>query len=357
MLDYLNKDFQLKKLNNYMYAKTLSMFNYEGLPETLDRVQLEHTLQKLGYIFIIEHKNELYGVTGHLLGNEKDAYNRPTKIRVDNIALNIHKEFDLAKDGVLIKNDDLMLGIDYLLEKYNSLLIETEITMYLDNYNQRINTLISASDDTTRESAERYLEQIQEGRLGVIGENKLFESLQTRNAKVNTQNSITQLIELSQYLKAGLNNELGMDSNHNMKRERLNKDEVNKNVDTIKPFVDNMLFNRQQAVEKIYEMFGVGIGVEFGSVWAKNNEEEQENMEQLEELKTYVDETISEISDRVAKLESVVLKSDNEEKDEEKDEEKNEEKDEEKDEALRHLGTKDDKKDEEKDEEEEEKRK
>ncbi len=180
MLDYLNKNYQLKKQNDYMYAKTLSMFNYEGLPETLDRVQIgTSNCKKNGYIFIIEHKNELYGVTGHLLGNEKDAYNRPTKIRVDNIALNIHKEFDIEKDGVLIKNDDLMLGIDYLLEKYNSLLIETEITMYLDNYNQRINTLISASDDATRESAERYLEQIQEGRLGVIGENKLFESLQT----------------------------------------------------------------------------------------------------------------------------------------------------------------------------------
>src|SRR5699024_10137208 len=123
VLDYLNKDYQLKKQNNYMYAKTLSMFNSEGLPETLDRVQLERQLQKNGYIFIIEHKNELYDVTGHLLGNEKDAYNRPTKIRVDNIALNIHKEFDIAKDGVLIKTDDLMLGIDYLLEKYNSLLI------------------------------------------------------------------------------------------------------------------------------------------------------------------------------------------------------------------------------------------
>src|SRR5699024_12223867 len=89
-----------------MYAKTLSMFEYEGLPETLDRVQLEHQLQKNGYIFIIEHKNELYGVTGHLLGNEKDAYNRPTKIRVDNIALNIHKEFDIAKDGVLIRSEE-----------------------------------------------------------------------------------------------------------------------------------------------------------------------------------------------------------------------------------------------------------
>src|SRR5699024_2496615 len=99
----------------------------------------------------------------------------------------------------------------------------------------------------------------------------------------------------------------------------------------------------QQAVEKIYEMFGVGIGVEFGSVWAKNNEEEQENMEQLEELKTYVDDSISEINDRLTKLESVVLQSDNEEKDETKDEKKDEKKD--------------DKKDDEKDDEEEDKRK
>src|SRR5699024_5241256 len=81
-----------------------------------------------------------------------------------------------------------------------------------------------------------------------------------------------------------------------------------------------------------------------GSVWGKNNEEEQENMEQLEELKTYVDDSISEINDRLTKLESVVLQSDNEEKDETKDETKDEEKDEVKDEV------KDEEKDEVKDE-------
>lgn len=78
---------------------------------------------------------------------------------------------------------------------------------------------------------------------------------------------ITQLIELIQYYKASMYNELGLNANYNMKRERLNLGEVSMNVDVLLPYVDNMLKERQNAVEKINAMFDTEISVKLASSW------------------------------------------------------------------------------------------
>jgi hypothetical protein len=62
-------------------------------------------------------------------------------------------------------------------------------------------------------------------------------------------------------------NELGLNANYNMKRERLNLGEVSMNVDVLLPYVDNMLKERQNAVEKINEMFDTEISVKLASSW------------------------------------------------------------------------------------------
>jgi hypothetical protein len=52
-----------------------------------------------------------------------------------------------------------------------------------------------------------------------------------------------------------------------MKRERLNLGEVSMNVDVLLPYVDNMLKERQDAVEKINAMFDTEISVKLASSW------------------------------------------------------------------------------------------
>ena len=62
-------------------------------------------------------------------------------------------------------------------------------------------------------------------------------------------------------------NELGLNAKYNMKRERLNLGEVSMNVNILLPYVDNMLKERQNAVEKINEMFDTEISVKLASSW------------------------------------------------------------------------------------------
>lgn len=267
MYDYTNKQKNMKHELNMLLSKTLTMFRYEGLPETIPQRELERQLQTGGYAFITKVKGELYSFTGGL-GGEPDVYGNPTQIVIANPALDYNATLDIKKDGVLVRSDTMENGLSHLLAKYATMMNESEITMVVNSFNARFPVLLSAGDDKTKESAEAYLKQIQAGELGVIAENRLFEGINLQTA--GGQGSMfTQLIEYQQYLKATLYNELGLEMNNNMKRERLTEDEVNM-TDIIYPFVDNMLTNREEALELINEKYGTEITVGFDSVWAKH---------------------------------------------------------------------------------------
>lgn len=274
MYDYKNKQMNMRRELDFLLSKTLSMFQYQGLPETMPKRDFERQLQTKGYTFVTEFEGDLYSFTDGL-GGEPDPYGNPTQIVIANPALDYNATLDLKEDGVLISNDSMRSGLRHLLRKYVYMMNESEVTMLVNSFNARVPTLISAGDDATRESAEEYLRQVVAGELGVIGENRIFEGINAQ-ATGHGGSMYTQLIEYHQYLKASLYNELGLEMNHNMKRERLTEDEVNM-VDTIYPFVDNMMMNRLEGIEAVNKMYGTEIKIAYDSVWGKHEgfDEEQ----------------------------------------------------------------------------------
>ena len=291
LYDFTNKNSGLIHKNNYMLARTLSMFDYENLPETIPELELEKMLQKSGYAFITEVDDELYAFNGGFGGLE-DVYGNSTEIIITNPALKLNETYNIENDGVLILNDDLALGLLDLYTYYNSLMIENDITMLLDNVNNRLQTLISASDENTIESAKEFLENIQQGKMGVIAENAFFEGIKVNNNSKSHSGSTTSLIELQQYLKASLYNEIGLNANFNMKRERLSQSEVEMNTDNLFPLVDNMLKNRVESIKKLNEKYGLDVTVDFGSVWKiKDEEMRNSEIEEIDETETNEIET------------------------------------------------------------------
>ena len=83
----------------------------------------------------------------------------------------------------------------------------------------------------------------------------------------NSGTTMTELIEYQQYLKATMYNEIGINANGNMKRERLITDEIEVNNEALYPLIDNMLDCRLEGLAKINEMFGTNITVELNSSW------------------------------------------------------------------------------------------
>ena len=93
---------------------------------------------------------------------------------------------------------------------------------------------------------------------------------------------LTDLIEVDNYYLSSLYSRLGLRKNDNMKRESISKAEGSLGDDLIQPLIDIMLKERQEAAEKINEMFGTNITVELAGAWAKKDEEREPNLDLLE---------------------------------------------------------------------------
>ena len=267
-----NKKEQLSKFRADMLNKSLTMFEWKNLPDTLPAVEIEKQLQTNGYSIIAKVKGNIYAFQGGFSG--QDPYNQPTKAIVNNPSLKYNGTFTINDDCVIIKNDDMQQGLIHIYNKYGTLLIENQITMLMTDYNYRMPFTISSKDDTTTQSAREYLQKIIDGSLGVIGEAKLFDALKVTPTNNKGVNSFADLYGYQQFIEAQLNNTIGLATNNNMKRERLTTNEIEVNKNASYPLIDNMLRNRKQAVEKINQMFDLDIDVEFSSIWNGTNEDE-----------------------------------------------------------------------------------
>ncbi len=262
-----DKDTAVTEFMANTLAKTQTMFEYEGLPESIPQKELERLLQTTGNAFVTKVDGVLYALHGNK-GGTPDVYGRATLYTVANPALQLNKTYITDKDGVLIENDTNGESLLPLIGRYAVLYTDGLISLNTASVLTRITMLISASDDKTKQSAEEFLRKIQDGDFSIIGENAFFKGVNIQTAPTTNSMYITQLIELIQYYKASMYNELGLNANYNMKRERLNLGEVSMNVDALLPYVDNMLRERQNAVEKINKMFNTEISVKLASSWS-----------------------------------------------------------------------------------------
>lgn len=264
--NYLDKTVNARNNVAYMLDRSNVMFKYHNLPETIPASELEKMIQATGFAVIGKINGELYALNAGL-GGKPDVYNRPTQAIVSVPALDYNATWDIGKDCEIIPNDSMKLGLIPLFAKYCTLMNENEISIMLSVINQRISFLLSANDSNTIESAKQLLKDIEAGKQGVVSDSKVFDSFKAQALTKNSGTGITDLIELEQYLKASMFNEIGLNANYNMKRERLSESEVEMNGDNLYPLVDDMASNRKSAIERINHLFGTDIQVEFNSSW------------------------------------------------------------------------------------------
>ena len=282
-----DKDQNVNNFIDTMFCKTNEMFTWKNLPETVPQAELEYLLQSNGTMFFTKVGNDFYALLG-TLGGEINAYYEPTKYTVANVALNLSKMYDIKKDGVLIRNDLRCNGLIPILSKYASMLTDCEISLNTMSILMRVMFLISASDDKTKKSAEEFMSKIINGNYSIIADSQFFDGIKAQGMTQSFSQLIPQMIELTQYIKASALNEIGLNANYNMKKERITEQEYTLNIDALMPFAENMLNCRKKAVEKINKMYGLNIEVSLNSVW-ETNQAELESETTLADMKNGTD--------------------------------------------------------------------
>lgn len=308
----IDKPLALRAYICYFLDRLQSMFTWSGLPDTIPQKWLESYLLVDGQCAVINTDKGLFATNGGM-GADPNEYYIPTKYIVTNPWLpegsTAGKQYTIDgddKNAVLVRNDTYTVGLMPLLVKYCTQMVENDITMSIADIWVRATVALSAADDQTRESAEQWLRDLRKGKLGVIGEAPFLAGNQNESLRTNpigtVAGTLTDLIEYHQYLKAGLYNDIGLNSNYNMKREAIMSNETKLNDDALHPLIDTMLACRKEAAEEINKLFGTNISVEFNSAWADNEKENEAVMEQIEAAADQTDdvETVETTPDEVA---------------------------------------------------------
>ena len=284
-----NKALLLTSYIKYFLARLQSMFVYEGLPDSIPQKWLENYLLTKGTVTWLRN-----GPDGDLvvtfggLGGKPDEYYIPTEVIIANPFLKegVNGTYIRDKEVVVMYNDTYAQGLIPMLRKWCGMLVEAEIGLNMNAIMSRGSLIMTAVDDKTKESAELWLKRLREGQLGIIGESPFLVGNQDSSLSVNnignTATTLTDLIEYTQYIKSCLYNELGLQSNYNMKREAINSNESQLNEDQLHPLIDDMLRERQIGLEKVNAMFGTNITVRFNSAWEINEREEEAAIAEME---------------------------------------------------------------------------
>lgn len=268
-----SKEKMLQALVFQMLNKTTKIFKYSNLPETIQDKDIETQLQVNGFAIWHEVDGKLYTFTGGL-GGTPNVYYLPTIATVANPALNYSANLKIGEDCVVMQNDYYYQGLMPLFNKYGNLLVEAETSLKYAIINARVPALVQADNDNTYASAKEFFNKIIEGKeYGVISSREFFDGI--RSQDFYKQAYIKDLIEAIQYIKGSLYNEIGLNAVFNMKREAINEAEATLNEDILYPSIDTMLECRRTALEKVNEMYGTNIAVDFDSVWEQNRKQEE----------------------------------------------------------------------------------
>ena len=263
-----NKQMLIDSYFKYMMIKTLKMFKWNNLPKTIPERELELILQLCRFaIFTKAPTNDgekLFVFYGGL-GGIPNEYYQPTQAIVTNPYL---KFFDVLKLDDYIKNDGkavvgwndgMHIGLFSLHNRYASLLAETDLTLKYQLVNMRFNNVLTADNDTTKESLETMYKKVEDGTgFGIVVTKKFMEETNVDKIELRSQSHQMQLkdtIETKQYLMGSWLNELGLNANYNMKREAINESEADLNEDSLLPMIDDMLQQRKLICDALNEKF------------------------------------------------------------------------------------------------------
>lgn len=303
-----DKSKNTRDMVEYMFDRTLTMFKWENLPDTIPQRSLELFLQYNGFVFLTDKVDGKPRIFYGGLGGEPDYLYRPTLATIANPALKYNAQLKINWDNSNIEDSECVIGLnDYLLrgllpihQKYASEIAENEVSMWVGNILTRTPWVLSAQDPKTRESAEDFIKQIFDGNLSVIQENigQFFEGIKEHQLSTSQTYNLGGLVQLHQYYKAEWFNFIGLNAMQNgVKKEAISVSEEQMNQDVLKPLVDSMLELRQDFCDRVNKKYDLDISVEFDSSWYDNQLElelAQEALEISNEEETMVEESTGE---------------------------------------------------------------
>ena len=255
---------------NKLLLRCLSIFNYEGLPDTLPDREIELNLLLTNHAVIFEKNGELITNPTSVFMGENNIYYYPTKAIYANPKIN-SEVLTIGVNCEIIYNNPLQDNIFYLptdgsmltfIQRYARQLADVESTINIYLVNARLTSFPTASNDGVKNSIERLFDKLALGKRAVISDNAIVE--QFRNVDVNRTNirdGINDFLIARDKILEMFYRDIGIKF-YNPKKAQVTEDEVESNDNLLLISTKDMLKERTRGIERVNARYGTTIRVD-----------------------------------------------------------------------------------------------
>ena len=272
---------------NRLIELSIAMFDWTGLPDTIDPRFLELTLFKYGQAVFFEDEVMGYLTLTNAVQGGFDVYGYPVASRAYSPYNNYQKNLTLD-DSVIIYNNYLRTPSSLDVEVFAKRLYNLDRVIDVNANAQKTPVLIKCAE-TQRLTMKNLYKEFDGNSPVIFGDNGLNDA----NFTVLSTEAPYVADRIYQ-LKTQIWNEaltyLGISNINVQKKERLITDEVSRNMGGVIASRYSRLNARQNACEKINKMFGLNI-------WCEYRDDYRELDEELENVNEDDDEQEPEVKE------------------------------------------------------------
>ena len=300
-----------------LYNRISRMLVFENLPETIDEKFLKICLFLFGKVAFFQSKKGIISLNCTYSG-EPDIYYKPEYIIIANPVIGSER-LKVDEDCILmcLTDTDRMFsgtaifgifgdifpsvaqptgGLFSLIDRTAALLANTDLSIFTTLKYSRLIPFIVAENQSQKIQIEQTISSMMEGDPALTVTADLIDNINVNPLTISgsSYSMLQNIIETHQYILANFWHSIGVNSNANFKRERLNVPEIEVNENALVISVDDMISNVSEAVEKVNKMFNLNINVRLNAEWQRDVEDVEETPDILESADEELEESADE---------------------------------------------------------------
>lgn len=249
----------------YLIQKILSVFEFDGIPETWSKDYFLYTLFVWGFVAVVE--TDKFGVIPqHCSLFGYDVFYRPTNVTIANPLLRGILQPQIGVDCELIKMQPDYGSCWDIVSYYADLLALASESLAVNIVNSKLAYVFACDNKTVAESFKKMYDKLNEGNPAVFADSKLFdesgEPLWTTFQNNLKQNYVAgDMLNDMLKIDARFCTEIGIPNVNMAKNSGVTDNEVEANNIDTKSKVSLWLETMSEGIEKVNDMFDLNLSV------------------------------------------------------------------------------------------------
>ena len=251
----------------YLLQKILSVYEFDGIPETWSKDYFLYTLFIWGFVAVVE--TDKFGVIPqHCSLFGYDVFYRPTNVTIANPLLRGILQPRIGVECELIKMQPDYGSCWDIVDYYGDLLALASESLAVNIVNSKLAYVFACDNKTVAESFKKMYDKLNEGNPAVFADKKLFdesgEPLWTTFQNNLKQNYVAgDMLNDMLKIDARFCTEIGIPNVNLAKSSGVTDNEVEANNIDTKSKASLWLETIQEGLNKVNEMFDLNINIRF----------------------------------------------------------------------------------------------